>query len=378
MPKGSVVTFYSYKGGVGRTFVLANVAAALARWGYRVLCIDWDLEAPGLASYFESWTPHHRRGLLDLIEMMRDDASIDWSALAIDVKLPQSIGRLTLIPAGSNDQAYVARVQALDWGRLYREHNFGSLLEQVRSDWIAKYDFVFIDSRTGISDIGGICTVQLPDILVFMFTANRQSLDGAVDVVRRAEDARNHLPYDRARLLAVPIPSRFETREEYKLAAEWQSRFVNVLSPFYSNWAEIGTEVRELLERTTIPYYSFWSFGERLPIEEEKSRGPDYISYYLETVAALIAHQLSKSNLLIESRDSYVGAASRQGQRRGTYNYDAFLSYSATDKAASWVALELARSLESSAVRVWHDERQLEAEATGARTWTARLARRDT
>ena len=49
-----IVTFYSYKGGVGRSFVLANVAVLLARWGCRVLCIDFDLEAPGLHFYFST------------------------------------------------------------------------------------------------------------------------------------------------------------------------------------------------------------------------------------------------------------------------------------------------------------------------------------
>ncbi len=49
---GTVITFYSYKGGVGRSFTLSNVAVLLARWGYRVLAIDWDLEAPGLTHYF--------------------------------------------------------------------------------------------------------------------------------------------------------------------------------------------------------------------------------------------------------------------------------------------------------------------------------------
>ena len=51
---GSVITFYSYKGGVGRSFALANVGVLLARWGFRVLCIDFDLEAPGLAHFFGS------------------------------------------------------------------------------------------------------------------------------------------------------------------------------------------------------------------------------------------------------------------------------------------------------------------------------------
>ena len=45
---GIIYTFYSFKGGVGRTMALANVAALLAKWGYSVLVVDWDLEAPGL------------------------------------------------------------------------------------------------------------------------------------------------------------------------------------------------------------------------------------------------------------------------------------------------------------------------------------------
>src|SRR4051812_14058860 len=49
---GQVVTFYSFKGGVGRTMTLANTAFLAACSGKRVLVMDWDLEAPGLAYYF--------------------------------------------------------------------------------------------------------------------------------------------------------------------------------------------------------------------------------------------------------------------------------------------------------------------------------------
>src|SRR5262249_58116074 len=49
---GRVITFYSYKGGAGRTMALANVAWILASSGYRVLAVDWDLESPGLHRFF--------------------------------------------------------------------------------------------------------------------------------------------------------------------------------------------------------------------------------------------------------------------------------------------------------------------------------------
>lgn len=52
---GQVITFYSYKGGTGRSMALANVACLLAQGaptGKGVLMVDWDLEAPGLHRYF--------------------------------------------------------------------------------------------------------------------------------------------------------------------------------------------------------------------------------------------------------------------------------------------------------------------------------------
>ena len=43
----------------------------------------------------------------------------------------------------------------------------------------AVYDYVLIDSRTGVSDTSGICTVEMPDTLVVCFTLNDQSIRGA-------------------------------------------------------------------------------------------------------------------------------------------------------------------------------------------------------
>lgn len=50
---GTVITFYSHKGGTGRTMALANAGVALARRkAGNVLMVDWDLEAPGLHDFF--------------------------------------------------------------------------------------------------------------------------------------------------------------------------------------------------------------------------------------------------------------------------------------------------------------------------------------
>lgn len=45
-----ILSFYSFKGGVGRTTALLSLAIQVAREGKRVVVVDLDLEAPGLLS----------------------------------------------------------------------------------------------------------------------------------------------------------------------------------------------------------------------------------------------------------------------------------------------------------------------------------------
>ena len=71
-------------------------------------------------------------------------------------------------------------------GDFYERLNGGAQLEEVRANMRRHYDWVLIDSRTGISDTAGVCTVQLPDILVVCIALNTQSLEGAATVVREA------------------------------------------------------------------------------------------------------------------------------------------------------------------------------------------------
>src|SRR5450830_2069389 len=84
---GEVVTFYSYKGGTGRTMALSNIAVLLARQQNAtapVLMIDWDLEAPGLHHYFEQ-QQENKPGVLELFEACREQLLLRRnSALALD------------------------------------------------------------------------------------------------------------------------------------------------------------------------------------------------------------------------------------------------------------------------------------------------------
>lgn len=318
MAEGNVVTFYSYKGGVGRTMALANVGALLCQWGYRVLCVDWDLEAPGLHLYFEKRVKRWKPGITDMIGDHVAGRKISLDAYVTSVEVPKALYPLGLMTAGKQDSNYVSRLQGLDWPELYAKHDLGAFVESLRAHWKSKYDFVLVDSRTGITDIGGICTVQLPDQLVLLFTANEQGLRGSLDVIKRSRVARQHLPFDRGGLQVLPVPTRFELRVEYEMSEMWLERFARDFADLYSGWADKDITPRELLNHTRLPYIPYWSFGEKLAVLEKGTKDPEDLGFAIETLAALVAHRLGASENLVVRRDSFVRSAQRVNGSNGS------------------------------------------------------------
>jgi class 3 adenylate cyclase/cellulose biosynthesis protein BcsQ len=315
---GTLITFYSYKGGVGRTMALANIAALLATWGRKVLVIDWDLEAPGIEHFLAQGhaieSIQKRRGLIDLLIELSEVApeSVDasaWMPLVIKTRVPQTGVSVSLLTAGARTQGYFNKVRKLDVRSFYEDRNGGHIIEALRASWRMEFDFVLVDSRTGITDIGGVCTVQLPDVLAIVFTATEQSLSGAVDVAIKAAVERQKLPFDRSLVPTVPIPSRFDTQTEREIAQCWLTRFEQALSPLLDKWLPKEVNRRAFLELTKIPYTPYFSFGEGLPVIEQGTTDPAGLGYAYETVTALIGNNLQNSELLLSNRDEFVRLA---------------------------------------------------------------------
>lgn len=315
MANGIVTTFYSYKGGVGRSFALANIGALLSKWGYKVLCVDWDLESPGLEHYLQKYLSgkisEKKKGVVEYVEAISGGSTPDWRQYVTSFNLPKSKAPISLMTAGKQDESYVERLRNLAWEKLYENHKLGEFLEQMRTEWKKDYNFILVDSRTGVTDIGGISTIHFPDILAFFFTANHQSLDGAADVVGRILKEHGRLPYDRGGLITLPVFSRFDMREEYELGKEWLEIAEKKLKPFYGDWLHKKVAVADIIGATRIPYMSYWSFGEKLAVVEDSRRDSESINYSLETLAALFAKECSETEKLIENRDSFVASVSK-------------------------------------------------------------------
>jgi len=325
---------------------LASVGATLAGWGYRVLCIDWDLEAPGLDAYFARLPkvgPPVQGGLLDLLQ----GTDGEWRHLIQQVTLPN--GRpLGLLRAGEGETAYPDRLHELDWKRAYAG-GLGRKIEEWRRQWIENYDFVLVDSRTGMSDSGGVCTVQLPDVLVTLFTPNEQSIGGVQSVAKSAQKLQPTMSIDRARLLVVPVPTRVDLAER-ALWSEWRSQIVLRMGPFAAEWAGTSSDgngqvIDKILSNLAVPYVPYWSYGERLPVlERDGSSEKLDVGYAFESLAALLARDLADGVDFALNRDEYVrrAAAGPRPDRDDTGPL-IFVSFTAAD---SDFAKDLIRSLE--------------------------------
>src|ERR1035438_31577 len=182
-----VITFYSFKGGVGRTMAMVNAAAQLVKSGRSVLLVDFDLEAPGLDAFPllrpETTVP-------GIVEYVADYLTTGCAPpvtkyVSSCASLGEGTGRLWIMPSGVRNDTYSSRLQAISWQDLYSEHHGYLLFEDLKAQWEShlKPDYVFVDSRTGHTDVGGICTRQLPDAVVLSFLPNEENIRGLESIV---------------------------------------------------------------------------------------------------------------------------------------------------------------------------------------------------
>jgi MinD-like ATPase involved in chromosome partitioning or flagellar assembly len=328
----SIVTFYSYKGGVGRSMALANVSILLARQGLRVLVVDWDLEAPGLERYF-SYFPVDIKGdgILRLLVNAANEQLVEYKNFlwTVDVKASYPIA---FLPSGKDQNPnYSAELGSFDWDGFFKEKKGGQFLENLRRQWLDDFDIVLIDSRTGLTDSGGICTILLPDIVVALFTANYQSLYGVRDVMRLAQQARQKLAYDRMPLTILPVPSRFGTRAEFKVSQEWLDLFQEALKEFFIDWLPTGIEPKQVFQQIKIPQVDYFGFGEKLAVIEQGISDPEGMGFIFNKIANFLASDFSDVHILLGETSPELlldkGKLDFVSSSREDYLYDVYISY---------------------------------------------------
>ncbi len=311
---GEIITFYSYKGGVGRSMALANCAWELAKnRGKKICLIDWDIEAPGLHNFFRNRRKiTSKPGLIDFfhdyldsfstqdqliqnerfqkkikrtaktyeefrasieahrkeLKISKDDAknqairSLEFQ----NIQKFNSGGAIHMLHSGrlSKRAEYNDRVNRMDWGILYDQFDGYDLIERFKERIKSEFDLILIDSRTGVTDIGGICTLQMPDKVVIMFTLNEQNIEGT----RKIIDSINSNSNDSPKIILQP--SRFDVSEA-KLTQRWKRKAIRVIGKDIQRDLEIIDENKldAIFEELAIPYIPYYNFGESIAIEDE-------------------------------------------------------------------------------------------------------------
>jgi predicted acylesterase/phospholipase RssA/Mrp family chromosome partitioning ATPase len=317
-----IFTFYSYKGGVGRSMALANVAELLVQRGLHVLMIDFDLEAPGLERFFADPTANPglslamrgHRGVIDLLVSYRSLQllpRLESEPLALASSAPGTFphpvepldqfvltvrdatpttGALLLIPAGrragEHYADYAERVRAFNWDELYTRWDGEAFFDWLREQAEALADVVLIDSRTGIAELSGVTTFQLADVVVMFVAPNDQNLEGCRVV---AESLRNPRLISEGRqgrdLLVLPVPSRVDAGESDPLTA-FARDFEAQLGGFVPPQLKFETSAFTDLQ---IPYKPRYAYRERVAVREpEVPAAADLIAAYTRLTTALV------------------------------------------------------------------------------------------
>jgi MinD-like ATPase involved in chromosome partitioning or flagellar assembly len=287
---GVIVTFYSYKGGTGRSMVLANIAWLAGQRSAgeheKVLMIDWDLEAPGLHRYFpesESLENADRPGLIDYFTRLAQSLDDEiyqslsgpegWRILETlfpleEYIVPAVAQGVDLIKAGRFGPEYIDQISSFQWADFFRR--YPRVYRAFAEYLTAKYQWCFIDSRTGLSDVSGVCTMLMPEKLVTVFTPNRQSLEGVVELASKAIEYRRHSEDPRP-LSVFPLPSRIVTEEHKLLQAatdKYRTRFEDCLRVSYElEECDLGPYFQEV----AIPHKGFYGFHEMVAVRDDPS-----------------------------------------------------------------------------------------------------------
>ena len=308
-----IITFYSYKGGVGRTMALANVAYIFARAGFEVVLVDWDLEAPGLERFFYEETSElqEQPGLLDLLLDYKALTSRSWEEInqesapllstepymqTINYKgLPE--GALSIMTAGRRGKyftAYATEARAFNWDEFYKAWDGERFYEWLRDELEGPNQsrLVLIDSRTGVSEMNSPSTYQLADVVVMLSALNRQNLEGSLHMATSFFDPLLQRLRGESKLDMLVVPSRVDDSEA-NLQDELKQRF---LTPFQK--LETTFDHRYAWE-LAIPYVPKYAYDETIMVVDPKlpsPSGPQMLGAY---------HRLSLILAAFQSADTY-------------------------------------------------------------------------
>ena len=210
--KQNLITFFSYKGGVGRTTSLALTATYLARNGKNVFVLDCDFEAPGLINFFNtSQTNSNKNGLIEYLNDRKFLENTPIENYVYDVeKIYSGSGFISLMTAGNilstNDDllSYLEGIAKLDLQSIQLVNIFNELIDEINRKY--NPDVILVDSRTGFNNIFG-SLAKISSTVVVLAGDDIQNQPGIEYVVKTL----NKMPVNSCFVLSI-LSNNFNKR----------------------------------------------------------------------------------------------------------------------------------------------------------------------
>jgi CobQ/CobB/MinD/ParA nucleotide binding domain len=232
------ITFYSYKGGVGRSLLVANAARYLSILGKSVVALDFDLEAPGLHYKFELGSESARtepsRGIVDILTDFLEIGTLPPSLSDYTTELPvaKDSGPIRIMRAGTAPLGdYWRKLSKINWSDLFYSSEpigtqfFLELQERIHRDF--NPDFCLIDARAGITDMGGVATTLLPDTVVCLALDSTEHLEGLRAMMQGVQQTTLK---QGTTVNLVPVISRLVVRRDHAIEHQQLDRIRSFLN----------------------------------------------------------------------------------------------------------------------------------------------------
>lgn len=338
LDKPIVATFYSLRGGVGRSTALIYTAQILARRGLSVLCVDMDLEAPGLSSLFRiDNLIKPGSGMLSILIQL--DQGESPNLLDHIIRVSSSVD-LYCIPAGIPDADYARKLRLIDPETWYQYDNnplrgFVDLVKTIP----LKIDVVLIDSRTGISPISAPLLFDLSDLAIIGFYPHPQAEAGTKALVQAILRAKSRREVGGKKL--TPEPRFFASPIPVRQIEKYQRRTIEWIQGWLSQSGDeriislSEMEVSDIVH--VIPYTEIIASSDHMLFEDEvlqyyenvadwiirfiPTPSEDITSQSLPEVKPLILKELSFSTGTAELQDDFL---------------ETFVPTSVFQKASAW------------------------------------------